>query len=790
MKLFVLCFLASTMIIRDSWAAAAPAPHDGSGPRTAIFGVEALAARPLQFRQAVSDRTAKIPNDLRYQFSSAFTKESGARRLVEWARNPVLEKHIVNMARFRLSHYEQIPRPSQGLLRANILALLKAGIGTEELAEPVARFASTAKTRHEKGWSATALSMVRSQIPGHFVMTDLFNQLASRKKETRRVAVELYVSWAASVNEQDLQKFSERLIARLLDSDLCTVKDAWQAVRLLLARGKLIHLRPLLLFLSRLAQLKANDSDAMGAPLIQQLLLQGELPEAAWQAVFMMMFYPRKAYGLMKDIIRAAPKGSQGAVRAAVEQLIAQLGGLEYAEAANAGLLQRWMQDLDGLVPRASLESKAPQPVSPKDLGYPRRVSFSDVYEAAQILRGLPKWIGEISLAGRAVLRHAALTEKPTERRRTVERLATHLWVFEAIDRWLGLPTVGAEFHLPIPENAETLLGLQFVFANFASNVGSHSLVATDRTNVPSVDGRVLPGYPTTLRRLLQVILESEPLRTMDIIGAHVTVGFDFGKALSPVALSAFFGDLLYPWHPIAKGKAELGFPGHYTYRGASLSIYTGTIQGGWIQSNLHVRPARVLQQVAVLEGVPVLEPLDLILEDVERFSWLALALRQQTSDPQPFFLTHWNQWLGDFSLDRGPETQTLVEGLIDESETTGEGSLKGIQGVVETLFEKLYGVSVTEAAQRPGGQLSPSELERAKPYRERLSRLLEDTIRTAIERSAPGIGAEILAYRQATGLAEMDAKLRELTDALDVALSSFADSDPRHKRLRTLLAV
>lgn len=365
---------------------------------------------------------------------------------------------------------------------------------------------------------------------------------------------------------------------------------------------------------------------------------------------------------------------------------------------------------------------------------------------------------------------------------------ATHLARLETLDRALGLPSVGAELHLPL-KAAEEFQSLSRVANALASGVGPHKLIAAHRESQDQLDLRLLPAYPSTFSKLLRFLLETPPLAKIKTIGAHYSVGIDLREALVPLALALFYGDETYARVPRPRGRADVGFPGVYTYRGATLGLWTGQVTKA-VQSNLNLRPLRVLAAECLSPGQFVHIPKELFPQDLEILSWLASAASAAPSNTFRSFLEGWNRWLE--SLPENDLPQHIQKAQRSISTRSSQGVNDALDAASRAIFQSLYGLPPESVAQRepPGPTLQ--ELGRARPYRKALVQLIGDTMaQVQVERMLDQeVQQALQAYRRAETLEELDRTCEVAVQALTSQLFEVERNSSEEAQLLILLGV
>ncbi|GEM_PF-6307545 len=395
-------------------------------------------------------------------------------------------------------------------------------------------------------------------------------------------------------------------------------------------------------------------------------------------------------------------------------------------------------------------------------------------------------WIGiqreasykDVSLGGRAALRWKLLLAARQSSAENLQALGqtwlTHLVRLEALDEALGLPTVGAEIHTDSSNARER--EMTPVVLNLASGVGPHAMEPVHPEGESLLDFRLLPGYPTTFALLLHQFLGASRVKGIPAVGAHYSVGVDLGKNLVPLSLALFYGDPHHAWPPKARGEADQGFPGIDTYRGEMLNFRSGRKEYRATQSNIHLRPLKIVRD----RGLG-LEPEALFPMDLEAVAWLSVgAMAPKGSDAaQVFqtFLQEWTNWLN--GLGGKDLVQKVAAAKAAISRESGAGLSDTLDQASADIYEKLHGISSEEAWERMDrGDPSVEQLQkRGFSKRNELALLLDRTLKGIQETSFvdPEVRESLQAYRavmiEGKDLAELDSRYANVVEVLSQAV-------------------
>lgn len=440
----------------------------------------------------------------------------------------------------------------------------------------------------------------------------------------------------------------------------------------------------------------------------------------------------------------------------------------------------------------AALERAA---ITPQKLGFSAGLGWTEaaIMASAWEVVFRSRSYSALSLGARAWLRRTLMERirDPSALLRDQARAwVEHLARLEALDRALGFPSMGAEFHLPKkdPERLTALAGA------FVKGVGPHRLNPTEEGE-DQIDLRLLPAYPSTFSRLLESFLETPELDAFEILGAHYTLGIDLGENLSTLALALFYGDLTYPWLPRPRGEADVGFPGVYTYHGATLDPQTGELAEHVRQSNLYLRPLRVLELVPIGERDSILQPLNLFPQDLESLAWLSAAARApKSSAPGRIFQGFREEWEGWLEKLQG---HLLVEAARRAEKAAAESGSQGVNDVLDQtsqkIYQGLYGVSAASVAKQTSKIPAPQQLEQAAPHRRALNSLIKDTLGKVRANLfvAPDVEEFLQAYRRAKTLEELDSAYARAVETLTAQIFSgrFEHPSEEENRLIDLLS-
>ncbi|MDO8730448.1 MAG: HEAT repeat domain-containing protein [Candidatus Omnitrophota bacterium] len=411
--------------------------------------------------------------------------------------------------------------------------------------------------------------------------------------------------------------------------------------------------------------------------------------------------------------------------------------------------------------------------LAPTWLGFPMGVDWKGVARLERVSQELSSLAGygELTLGGRALLRRKLVWRSASDSEEVLRRFGEN-WVahevrLERLDRSAGLASAGAELHLPVEGDPVALEGLA---VRLASGAGDHSMVPWILEGEGrQIDIRLLPAYPGIFRRLLAELLKDEALNGYQVVGAHYSVGVDLKKELVPVALALYYGDEDYLVAPVA-GTAEggVGFPGVWTYRGASLDMMTGQATDQ-AQSNFHLRPFRTF--VGEIS-------LDLFQSDVDRLGWLAAAAAAPEGDPKRQlyreFLRKWERWV----------------------EKQGGANLMGTIHAAEQEIGSKSGAGVSPGLDKASADLLAAMVEtpeKGTAARKELSDLLKDTLRNleAVAWGSAAAAKAIDTYRESESLVELDRTLAGAVDVVTREIFSAGKGSPQEERLlKTLEAL
>ena len=398
----------------------------------------------------------------------------------------------------------------------------------------------------------------------------------------------------------------------------------------------------------------------------------------------------------------------------------------------------------------------------------------------------------ELTFGARAVVRREVIREArnipgPEALILKAKSWTDHFLRLEKLDEnGLQLASAGSELHLPF-EDPKQEAALRQAAVEISSGVGDHSMTLVHPEQPGQLDVRLLPAFPSTFSKLMGLFLEDPAMDRFFTVGAHYSLGVDLKEALSTLSLVLFYGDLHYPWLPYPGGKTDrglyhLGFPGSYTYGGATLNPRTGRMTDTR-QSNLHLRPIRVLQQISIGAGQTIRQPFELYPQDLERFVWLAAAAQapQGSALAQIYqeFLQDWHRWIGEF---QNPALLTALERAEKGvAERYGQGVNDSLDRASALIYQAIYEVSAETIAQAPG-QVPPTENQaRAVPRRQALARLIEETIQKTQSALMPDaeVREALLSYRQARDLEQLDNTYTRVLEAFGRAFENPRQLSP-----------
>ncbi len=445
------------------------------------------------------------------------------------------------------------------------------------------------------------------------------------------------------------------------------------------------------------------------------------------------------------------------------------------------------------------LLSKA-EAAPPQHFGLPRGVSWLEVrrfLSAWKQIRSLGSY-QKLSLAAKASLRQElaqALKSYPTNPLERTSRLATHLVRREALDRALGFRSNGAELHLNTHGmDAGLLHEVRSLFITFHARM-SLDIQPWIRESSTQDDLRLLPGMQSSFLYLLRLAAD----RLTDLlpgawVGIHYSFGTNLRSELVPILLASFFGDARgYAWLPIPKGEAEVGMPGAYTYRGASVDPFTGNLLGKRLQTNLHLRPLGIW--VRASPTTPERRWLDLFEEDLDHLNLLVIAAQafltpasrrsvqqERLAEIYRRFYNSWMAWVVDVVGTAGIKSIRAAEQAVAGKQ--GQGLSEELDKASAAIFQGLYGVDRETVATR--GSYTREELTLAQPYLESLAEILQESYRQIEGTLYPD--PVLKTYLKARSLEELEAAYPIAKEAVSRSLSRTVPGSSEQKQMSVLL--
>lgn len=401
----------------------------------------------------------------------------------------------------------------------------------------------------------------------------------------------------------------------------------------------------------------------------------------------------------------------------------------------------------------------------------------------------------DLSLGGRAALRWKLLLAARRLKSVDLENLGqtwlTHLLRLEALDQTVGLPTVGAEIHTDSSNVRE--IEMAPVVLNLASGVGPHAMNPVHPEGKSLLDFRLLPGYPSTFSLLLHQFLGASRVKGIPAVGAHYSVGVDLRENLVPLSLALFYGDPRHAWPPKAREEADQGFPGVDTYRGQTINVQGGEVMQEVTQSNLHLRPLKIVRD----RGLG-LEPEALFPMDLEAVAWLSMGAMapkgSMAADVFEAFLQDWEKWVKDLGGEvLAQQVYTAQHAIVQQS---GAILSDALDQASAGIYEKLHGLSSEEAWEKmSSGDPAVKQFQRrGLAKRNELALLLNRTLGQLQE--AVFVDHETMkalqAYRagmiQGDDLEELDSLYAAAVQALSRAIFNADRGSEQEARLLKLL--
>ncbi|MBU4252766.1 MAG: HEAT repeat domain-containing protein [Candidatus Omnitrophica bacterium] len=393
--------------------------------------------------------------------------------------------------------------------------------------------------------------------------------------------------------------------------------------------------------------------------------------------------------------------------------------------------------------------------LSPADLGLPQEIENEKLDFGAVALfyriwaRRLTLTQSEwenLSIGGWALLRRILLSEALIETSEETLKLKFYAWFkhlvcLEKLDKILGMHSIGAELHLyPISSSEESTM-LSKEAEALAIGIESNELITARQEAKNHIDLRLLPAYPSTFPRLLRFLLKQSAFKKELWFGAHYTIGADLGAQLVVLVLALFYGDERGLWSPDPRrDKADIGFPGIYTYRGITLDLTSGKVTEK-TQSNLHLRPALKINKKQLSNGEIFVYSEELFLKDIEAVSWLAYA---STAEPESRagqifqeFLKSWNQWLSILDPSLIDLVQQAQDNIIEAK--IGQRVSDKLDKASLAIYSALYGVETSRMVENHLFVFTQEQKDRAGRYRAYLINIINSTIARIQMAAAPG---------------------------------------------------